>query len=89
MLTGIECVPKGVVFVFKAGTRQLRLAASGFEGLHITAFTPEAGGQITCGPRKPESTAVVTYRPAADARAKTEGTVIAVEFVPATFQLKQ
>ena len=89
VLTHIECVPEGVVFVLKAGARQLRLAARGFEGLHIMAFTPEAGGEITCGPRKPESTAVVTYRPAADARAKTEGTVVAVEFVPATFQLKQ
>jgi len=89
VLTHIECVPKGVVFVFKAGARQLRLAARGFEGLHIMAFTPEAGGEITCGPRKTESTAVVTYRAAPDARAKTEGTVVAVEFVPVTFQLKQ
>jgi len=89
VLTHIECVPNGVVFVFDAGTRQMRLAARGFEGIHISAFTPEAGGEITCGPRKPESTAVVTYRPATDARAGTEGTVVAVEFVPATFQLKQ
>ncbi len=89
VLTHIECVPEGVVFVFKAGPRQLRLAARGFEGLHITAFTPEAGGEITCGPRNPESTAVVTYRPATDARAKTDGTVVAVELVPATFRLRQ
>ncbi|MDT7690236.1 MAG: hypothetical protein QOE46_2995 [Acidobacteriota bacterium] len=89
MLTRIECGPKGMVFVFKAGERTLRLASAGFEGLHIVAYTPDAGGEITCGARKSETHAVITFRAAADSRAKTDGSLVALEFVPANFQLKQ
>jgi tetratricopeptide (TPR) repeat protein len=88
-LVRIECVPKGLVFVFKAGERTLRLAGADFKGLHIIAYTPDAGDELSCGPRKRETHAVVTYRPAADARAKTDGTLVAMEFVPAAFQLRQ
>ncbi|HEX8188184.1 MAG TPA: DUF1570 domain-containing protein [Pyrinomonadaceae bacterium] len=89
VLTRIECGPKGLVFVLKAGDRTLRLAAAGFEGLHIVAFTQEAGTELSCGPRKAETPSVVTYRPAADARAKTDGSLVALEMVPANFQLRQ
>jgi tetratricopeptide (TPR) repeat protein len=88
-LTRIECVPKGLVFVVKSGERTLRLASKGFEGVQITAYTPDAGSELTCGPRKQESIVVVTFRAAADARAKTDGALAALEFVPANFKLKQ
>jgi tetratricopeptide (TPR) repeat protein len=88
-LARIECGPKGLVFHFRAGGRVLKLHAAGFDGLHIMAYTREAGGQITCGERRPESHVVFTYRPAADAKAKTDGALAAVEFVPANFQLRQ
>jgi tetratricopeptide (TPR) repeat protein len=88
-LTRIECGPKGLVFVVKAGERTLRLAAKGFEGVSITAFTPEAGNELSCGPLKRESLVVVTFRAAADARAKTDGPLAALEFVPSNFKLKQ
>jgi tetratricopeptide (TPR) repeat protein len=89
VLTRIECTARGLVFVVRIGDRLLRLSAKTFEEVHIMAFTPDAGSQLTCGPRKPESRVVVTYRAAADARAKTDGTLAALEFVPANFQLKQ
>ncbi|MBV9924676.1 MAG: DUF1570 domain-containing protein [Acidobacteria bacterium] len=89
VLTKIECGPKGLVFVFKAGERTLRLSAAGFGGLHIVSFSQEAGGELTCGPRKAETPSVVTFRAAPDAKAKTDGTLVALEFVPANFQLKQ
>jgi tetratricopeptide (TPR) repeat protein len=88
-LTRIDCGPKGLVFVFKAGERTLRLTSADFKGLHIISYTPEAAGEITCGPRKREAPAVVTFRPSSDARAKTDGALVALEFVPANFQLKQ
>jgi tetratricopeptide (TPR) repeat protein len=88
-LTRIECGPKGLVFVVKSGERILRLASKGFEGVHITAYTPDAGSELTCGPRKQESIVVVTFRAATDARAKTDGALAALEFVPANFKLKQ
>ena len=87
-LTRIECGPKRLVFVFRAGDRTLRLASAGFGGLHIVAYTPEAGAELSCGARKAETPAVVTYCGKADARAKTDGALVALEFVPADFQLK-
>jgi tetratricopeptide (TPR) repeat protein len=89
VLTRIECAPKGLVFVVKAGDRLLRLSSGGFSGLHIIAYTPDAGSELSCGARKRDSPAVVTYRAAADARSKTDGSLVALEFVPANFQLKQ
>lgn len=89
VLTRIECGPKGLVFVLKAGDRTLRLTAAGFGGLHLVNFNQEADGQMTCGARKTETPSVVTFRPAADARAKTDGALVALEFVPASFQLKK
>jgi tetratricopeptide (TPR) repeat protein len=88
VLTRVDCGPKGLVFVFKAGERTLRVASAGFNGLHIVAFTRDAGGELSCGARKTETHAVVTYRAAADARSKTDGALVALEFVPADFQLK-
>ena len=88
VLVRIECVAKGLVFVFKAGERTLRLASADFKGLHIVAYTPDAEGELSCGARRRESPAVVTYRPGSDARAKTDGALVALEFVPANFQLK-
>ncbi|HEX8852792.1 MAG TPA: hypothetical protein VF754_04860 [Pyrinomonadaceae bacterium] len=53
------------------------------------AFTTEAGSELTCGARKTQSPVVVTYRRPQDARAKTDGALVALEFVPAKFRLKQ
>jgi tetratricopeptide (TPR) repeat protein len=88
VLTRIECGPKGLVFVLKAGDRTLRLSAAGFGGLHLVNFSQQAESELTCGARKTATHAVVTYRAAADARAKTDGALVALEFVPANFQLK-
>lgn len=88
-LTRIECGPKGLVFVVKSGERLLRLAAKAFEDAHIMAFTQEAGQELSCGPLKREGTVVVTFRAGSDARAKTDGALAALEFVPPAFKLKQ
>jgi hypothetical protein len=88
LLTRIECGPKGLVFVLKAGDRTLRLSAAGFGGLHLVNFNQEADSQLTCGARKTDTPSVVTYRASSDARAKTDGALVALEFVPANFQLK-
>jgi hypothetical protein len=83
VLTRIECNAKGTTFHIRVGDQVLKLFGGDMSGLHIMAFTQqEAGGEIGCGPRKPESQVVVTYR----ARDKG-GELIAVEFVPANFTL--
>jgi tetratricopeptide (TPR) repeat protein len=88
-LVRIDCSAKGMVFVLRVGARELKLQTDSFERLHLMAFTPEAGSELTCGARKTQSAAVVTYRPPKDARAKTDGALVALEFVPARFKLKQ
>lgn len=85
----VECGRKGMVFVFRAGERTLRLTAAGFEGLHLMSFNPKADTQLTCGARKTGTPSVVTYRASADAKARTDGSLVALEFVPADFQLKK
>jgi len=89
LLTRIECGLKGITFHVKTGDRLLKLNSPDFNSLHLMAYTQEAGGELTCGPRKTESAAVFTYRPSKDARAKADGEMVALEFVPASFVLKQ
>lgn len=89
VLTKIDCSEKGLVFHIKLKERVLKLQSDSFNSLHIMAFTQEAGGEISCGARKPESPVVIAYRPAEGAKAKTDGVMTAMEFVPASFQLKQ
>jgi tetratricopeptide (TPR) repeat protein len=88
LLVRIDCNQKGVVFNIKVGSRVLKLQSEGFDNLHIVAYTPDAGSRIGCGARKPENPVIITYRAAADTRARVDGEMVAIEFVPATFQLK-
>lgn len=87
-LTRIECPAKSVVFHVRLGTRTLKLRSSDFGDIEFKAFTPEAGGELGCGPRKPESHVVVTYRAQTGTKAKDTGQLVAVEFVPPKFVLK-
>ena len=89
VLVGVECSAGRLVFAVRDGERLLRLTSRGFEAVQITTYTPKAGGVLSCGPRKLESAAIVTYRPTPDARAKTDGEIVALEFVPANFKLRQ
>ena len=91
LFTRVDCGTKnGMVFNVKVGKRLLKLAREGFDGLHLMAFTPDAAGrELVCGPRKPIANVVATYRPAAAGpNVKTDGALVALEFVPADFKLK-
>lgn len=87
-LTGIACDAKGITLQVRVGERVLKLHTDNFERMNITAFTPDVGGEIRCGPRKPENPVIVTYVPAKDTR-KTDGEAAALEFVPKDFVLKK
>jgi tetratricopeptide (TPR) repeat protein len=87
ILTGIECNAKGITFQVRVADRLLKLHTDNFERMEITAFAPDAGREITCGPRKPESPVVITYVPMKDNR-KADGEASALEFVPKDFVLK-
>jgi hypothetical protein len=89
LLVRIECDPKGATFIVKVGDQTLRLRTTNFNGIQFTAYTPDVSGDITCGARNPANTVVVTFRPSKDVRAKFNGDVVAVDFVPKDFELKQ
>jgi len=86
-LVRVECDAKVVTLVIRTASGMLRLKAAGFEDLDIVAFTTDAGGEISCGPRKPENPVVVCYLPASDVRAKVDGKARSIEFVPKDFKL--
>ena len=88
LLTRIDCDAKGIVFVVKVGDRLLKLLIDAFENMDITSYAADAGSEITCGPRNPENTVIVTFIPSKDAKAKTDGQIVAIEFVPKEFKLK-
>src|SRR6266498_5820249 len=86
-LVRVECDAKVVTLLIRTASGMLRLKAAGFEDLDIVAFTTDAGGEISCGPRKPENPVVVCYLPASDVRAKVDGKARSIEFVPKDFKL--
>jgi hypothetical protein len=87
-LVKIECEAKGIVFVVQTANALLRLRTESFDNIEITTYDPKVAGEITCGPRKPESVVVVCYLPNTDKRVKADGVLKSIEFVPADFKLK-
>ena len=88
LLERIDCDAKGILFTVKVGEQVLKLRTDSFETLDLTSFSPDAGNQISCGPRKPENNVVLCYVAARDSRTKADGTLRSVDFVPKDFQLK-
>lgn len=86
-LTRLDCSAKGIVFEIKGEKGVLRLSSKDFDGINITTFSSDVGGELTCGARKGEEFVVVTYRPAKDVRQKTDGAMVSIEFVPKDFKL--
>ncbi|HEV8371184.1 MAG TPA: tetratricopeptide repeat protein [Pyrinomonadaceae bacterium] len=87
ILLGVECEATGLVFLVKTNDRTLRLRTDSFQQIRRTTFTADVKGTITCGARKPENPVVVCYLPSSDKRAKVDGVLSSVEFVPADFRL--
>ena len=88
ILTRIDCEPKGIVFTVKVGNRQLKMKTESFAKMNIVSFTETARGEISCGLRNPENDVVINYLPAGDARAKIDGVMKSMQFVPSDFKLK-
>ena len=92
-LSQIACDDKTINFVIEAKNQQpgqtLKLRANDFLSVAFMAFTAEASGkQVGCGKRKSEDLVVATYRPATEVKPNFDGEIVAVEFVPKTFELK-
>lgn len=87
-LTRIDCDAKGITFVVKVGDRLLKLNTDTFQHANIMSFSEDAGNEITCGLRRTQNNVVVAYVRKTDARAKIDGVLKSLEFVPPDFILK-
>jgi tetratricopeptide (TPR) repeat protein len=88
--TEIACDAKGLTFIFRTDSKQiLKLTAASFKEIQMITFSPDASRQqeITCGKFKSEMFGVITFRPSNDAKAKYNGTLGLIEFVPKDFKL--
>jgi hypothetical protein len=84
----IDCDGKSITFIVKINGRPFKLRTDSFQHMDIFSFSEDAGSQVTCGLRKPENNVVVCYLPPADQRAKIDGVIKSIEFVPPDFKLK-
>lgn len=87
-LVKIDCDAKGMVFVVRTPTGELRLSTKSFDDIELTTYSADVKGEISCGPRKPENVVIICYLPTADKRVKSDGILKSIEFVPADFKLK-
>jgi tetratricopeptide (TPR) repeat protein len=82
-LVEIECGESSLVFVVEADGRTLRLRADSFSRVRFVSYTAEVRGHLTCGPRTPVNTVLITYRPRRpDSSDAGDGEALAVEFIP-------
>ena len=87
LLEKIECDNKGQYFVMKIDNQILKLKAP--QNLQIRAFVSDAGGVLfECGMKQFNINGVITYKPTGDKKAKINGELIALEFVPNNFKLE-
>lgn len=87
-LVRIDCDAKGITFVVKVDDRVIKLHTDKFQNVRMVAFSADAGMEINCGPRKSETSVVICYVPLSDPKARFEGTIKSIEFVPKDFKLK-
>ncbi len=87
LLKRVDCNQERIVFSIAAGGQLLTLQASRLERVRFVTFTTEVRGQISCGQRRPPNPVVVTYRLAQGGPGRSDGEMVAVEFVPADFYL--
>ncbi|HYJ91699.1 MAG TPA: tetratricopeptide repeat protein, partial [Pyrinomonadaceae bacterium] len=87
-LQKVECTNKGVFFNMKTDMTVLRLFNPKPESLPIRVFTPDLGGvQLGCNASVMDFPSVVIYTDKPDAKLKTAGEILSLDFVPKTFTL--
>ena len=89
----LDCDNKGTAyFIVQASERSYKIRATALDRVQLVAYTQDAGGEVSCGPRKTQNNVILTYRPTndpKDTRARIDGDAIALELVPKDFQLKK
>ena len=85
-----ECDNKGMFFYIKTQTQTLKLAATSPQAIQIRAFTPEIEQvQFGCSLKQIDVPVVFTYKENSNPKTKSNGEIIALEFVPKNFILEK
>ena len=85
-LTRIECGKQGIEYSVRVENEILKLKSENFDSLLLMSFSAETDSEIGCGTIKNEAFAVISYRPSANANAKSAGEILSIEFVPKNFK---
>jgi len=86
----VECGNKGMFFYIKNQTRTFKLTAASAQAIQIRAFTPDVEQlQLGCAMKQVDIPVVFTYKESSDSKAKSNGEIISMEFVPKTFILEK
>ena len=81
-----ECTNKAAFMHIKVGTEILKLVYP--QTMVTGAFTPDVEGiQFGCGMKSVDVPVVFVFKAGADAKAKTAGELVSLEFVPKSFTL--
>jgi hypothetical protein len=84
----IECIKDKIIFSARTGGQLLKYRASTFDSVILKMLTNEYSNiNLSCGSAPPPMLAVLTFVPDNTAKAKENGVLVAVEFVPRTFTL--
>lgn len=81
-LSEVVCADSAVTLHVETDERTLRLRADSLGGVRFVTYTSTVRGQLTCGPRQPAETVLVTYRRKKDDGSGHDGEAVAVEFIP-------
>ena len=88
-LTKVTC-PKEVVFSIRTDDKVLNLTKADFQSIEMRSYSEQANDfSIGCNLVKEEFYVVVVYKPTANPKAKTDGEVVSLEFMPPEFRLLQ
>ena len=88
-LQKLECTSKGTYFHLKTEGGTLRLLSPSPSSLPITLYTPDlADLRLGCQIKPVEYPAVVVYADKPDAKAKTDGELTSIGFLPRSFTLE-
>jgi len=86
----VECGSKGMFFFIKNQTQIFKLAAATPQAIQVRAFTPDIEQlQIGCAMKQVDIPVIFTFKENSDSKAKSNGDLIALEFVPKSFVLEK
>ncbi len=88
-LEKVACVKGEIFYTVKTETEGFTLSSKDFSNLELSSMIEDAQSmEFGCDAQVKDYLAVLNYLPAADPKAKSRGTLTAINFVPKFFRLK-